>query len=94
MPTWKIGEYRFYFKAGEPLKKHEPAHIHIRGTPHGKIQFWLEKPDKKSQQEITIKKMQGRVSPEEINEIKKLVIKHKDLFLAEWNKRKAKIENR
>jgi hypothetical protein len=38
MPTWKIVGYRFYFHAGEPLKKHEPAHIHVRAEK-GKIQF-------------------------------------------------------
>lgn len=99
MPTWKISEYHFYFKAGEPLKKHEPAHIHVHGLPHGKIQFWLDmkmiqKPDKKTKQEITIKKIKGRVSKEEQSEIKKLVVKNKDLFLKAWNQRKAKVESK
>ena len=34
MPTWNFDIYQFYFKAGEPLKKHEPAHIHVRGEPN------------------------------------------------------------
>ena len=91
MPTWKISGYQFYFLSGEPLKKNKPAHIHVRGTKHGKIQFWLEKTDTKSKDEITVKKIKGRVSQEEQNEIKKLVIKNKDLFLEEWNKKKAKL---
>ena len=91
MPTWKISGYQFYFLSGEPLKKNKPAHIHVRGTKHGKIQFWLEKTDTKSKDEITVKKIKGRVSQEEQSEIKKLVIKNKDLFLEEWNKKKAKL---
>ena len=94
MPTWKIDGYHFYFKAGEPLKKHEPAHIHVRGLPHGKIQFWLEKSDKKVKQEITIKKIKGRISKEEQSEIKKLVVKNKELFLKVWNQRKAQMESK
>lgn len=93
MPTWKINNYHFYFKTGEPLKKHEPAHIHVRGARHGKIQFWLEKPDKKAKEEVTVKKIKGRVSDEEEKEIKKLVVKNKDLFLQEWNKRKVKVKS-
>ena len=93
MPTWKIDGYHFYFKAGEPLKKNEPAHIHVRGLPHGKIQFWLEKPNEKVKDEISIKKIQGLVAKEEQNEIEKIVKKNKDLFLKAWNKRKAKIIN-
>jgi hypothetical protein len=50
-------------------------------TARGEIQFWLQKPDKKTTEEISLKKIQGQVSPKEQSEIKKLVIKHKDLFL-------------
>ena len=89
MPTWKISGYQFYFHSGEPLKKHKPAHIHVRGTPHGKIQFWLEKTNEKSKDEIKIKKIKGQVTDEEQNEIEKIVKKNKDLFLREWNKRKT-----
>ncbi|CFW92962.1 conserved protein of unknown function (DUF4160 domain) [endosymbiont DhMRE of Dentiscutata heterogama] len=89
MPTWKISSYRFYFHSGEPLKKHKPAHIHVRGLPHGKIQFWLEKTDAKSKNEVKVKKIKGRVSEEEQNEVKKLVVKNKDLFLAKWKKYQA-----
>ncbi|CAI2193788.1 14926_t:CDS:2 [Funneliformis geosporum] len=41
--SWKIESYHFYFRVGEPLKENEPAHIHVRGAKHGKIQFWLER---------------------------------------------------
>ena len=90
MPTWKISGYQFYFHSGEPLKKHKPAHIHVRGAKHGKIHFWLEKPDQKAKEEITVKKIKGQVADEEQNEIKKLVIKNKDLFLQAWNKKRLK----
>jgi hypothetical protein len=83
MPTWKISGYQFYFKSGEPLKKHKPAHIHVRGTPRGKIQFWLEKTEEKSKDEVKVKKIKGQVSEEEQNEIEKIVKKNKDLFLKE-----------
>ena len=92
MPTWKISGYQFYFLAGEPLKKNKPAHIHVRGTKHGKIQFWLEKTGTKSRDEVKVKKIKGRVSEEEQNETEKIVKKNKDLFLTEWNKRKVEIE--
>ncbi|CAG8791266.1 1200_t:CDS:2, partial [Racocetra fulgida] len=52
----------------KPLKKHKPAHIHVRGTKYGKIQFWLEKTDAKSKDEVKVKKIKGRVSEEEQNE--------------------------
>lgn len=92
MPTWKIDGYHFYFKTGEPLKKNEPAHIHVRGTKYGKIQFWLEKTDTKSKDEIKVKKIKGRISEEEQNEIERIVKKNKELFLKEWNRRKAKVD--
>ena len=88
MPTWKFDGYHFYFRAGEPIKKHEPAHIHVRGAKHGKIQFWLEK----SKDEIKVKKIKGRISEEEQNEIERIIKKNKELFLTEWKKRKAKVE--
>ena len=88
MPTWKIDGYHFYFRTGEPLKKHEPAHIHVRGAKRGKIQFWLEKKDSKKKEDISIKKIKGQVSKEEKNEIEKIVKKQRSLFLKEWNKRK------
>jgi hypothetical protein len=73
MPTWKINGYHFYFRSGEPLKKHKPAHIHVRGAKSGKIQFWLEKTDTQDKNEIKVKKIKGRVSEKEQNEIKMLV---------------------
>lgn len=98
MPTWKIDGYHFYFKSGEPLKKNEPAHIHVRGAKHGKIQFWLERTDTKSKDErqslvgdqIKVKRIKGRVSDKEKNEIEVIVRKNKRLFLGEWNRRKVK----
>jgi hypothetical protein len=91
MPTWKIAGYHFYFHAGEPLKKHEPAHIHVR-TEKGKVQFWLEKTDTKSKDEIKIKKIKGNISDDEQSKIKKIIKENKDLFLKEWNKRKTKAD--
>ena len=93
MPTWKIAGYHFYFRSGEPLKKNEPAHVHIRGAKHGKIQFWLERTDTKSKDEIKIKKLKGQVSDKEKNEIEVIVRKNKRMFLEEWNRRKAKNSN-
>lgn len=96
MPTWKIEDYWFYFRAGEPLKKHEPAHIHVRGAKRGKIQFWLEKKDTKSKNEVEVKEIKGVVSKEEQNEIERLVKKNRNKFLKEWefiqrsNRRKEK----
>ena len=92
MPSWEIKGYFFYFKVNE-LVGNKPAHIHVE-TSQGEIHFWLEKPDNKTKAEITIKKIKGRVTEEEQNEIKKLVIKNKDLFLTEWNKKKAKAANK
>lgn len=92
MPTWKIDGYWCYFKVND-ITKDKPAHIHIE-TAHGEIEFWLEKPDKKTKQEITIKKIKGRVSKEEQSEIKKLVVKNRNLFLKAWSQRKAKVENK
>lgn len=91
MPTWKINGYQFYFKSGEPLKKNKPAHIHVRGLPNGKIQFWLEKTDTKSKDEIKVKKIKGQVSEKEQNDTERIVKENKELFLKEWNKRKAKV---
>lgn len=90
MPTWEVESYRFYFRVGEPLKKHESVHIHVRGTKRGKIQFWLEKKDTKEQEEVKIKQIKGQVSKEEQREIEKIVKKNRSKFLKEWNKRKAK----
>jgi len=91
MPTWKISGYQFYFKSGEPLKKHEPAHIHVRGAKNGKIQFWLEKTDTKSEDKIKVKKIKGQVSDEEKSEIERIIKKNKNLFLTEWNKIKSRV---
>ena len=86
MPTWKIAGYRFYFHVGEPLKKHEPAHIHVRAEK-GKIQFWLEKTDTKSKGEVKVKRIKGNISDDEQNKIEKIVKENKDLFITAWNKR-------
>ena len=87
---WEESGYQFYFKISEPLERNKPSHIHVRGAKHGKIQFWLERTDTKSKDEIKVKKIKGRVSKEEQNEIEKIIKKKKDLFLKEWNKRKVK----
>ena len=91
MPTWKIASYRFYFRAGEPLKKHEPAHIHVRAEK-GKIQFWLEPTDTKSQDEIKVKKIKGNISDDEQTKIKRIVKENRDLFITAWNKRKSLVK--
>ena len=91
MPTWKIGGYWCYFKTND-ITKNKPAHIHIE-TAHGEIEFWLEKTDTKSKDEVKIKKIKGQVSEPEQNETEKIAKKNKDLFLKEWNKRKAKLGN-
>jgi hypothetical protein len=88
MPTWKIGEYRFYFRAGEPLKKHEPAHVHVLASK-GKIQFWLEEKD----QEKQVKKIEGYVSPREKGKIRKIIEEKNEFFLKEWEKIKARTKN-
>jgi hypothetical protein len=91
MPTWKIAGYRFYFRVSEPLKKHEPAHIHAR-TEKGKIQFWLEPTDTKSQDEIKVKKIKGSISDDEQTKIKRIVKENKDLFITKWNERKSLVK--
>jgi len=87
MPSWEIKDYFFYFKVND-LTKNKPAHVHVE-TSRGEIQFWLEKPDQKTKDEITVKKIKGRISDKEKGEIEKLVVKNKDLFLQAWNKRKT-----
>jgi alpha-ketoglutarate-dependent taurine dioxygenase len=52
----------------------------------------LEKTDTKSKDEIKVKKIKGRISEEEQNEIERIVKKNKELFLKEWNRRKAKVD--
>lgn len=90
MPTWKIKGYWCYFKVNDIITKNKPAHIHIE-TSRGEIEFWLEKTDTKSKDEVKVKKIQGQVSDEEKNETEKIAKKNKDLFLKEWNQRKAKL---
>ncbi|RHZ35834.1 DUF4160 domain-containing protein [endosymbiont GvMRE of Glomus versiforme] len=92
MPTWKIKGYWCYFKVND-ITKNKPAHIHIE-TSRGEIEFWLEKTDTKSKDEVKIKKIQGQVSDEEKNETEKIAKKNKDLFLKEWNQRKTKMTNK
>jgi hypothetical protein len=90
MPTWKIKGYWCYFKVND-LTKGKPAHIHIE-TAHGEIEFWLEKTDTKSKDEIKVKKTKGLVFEKEQNETERIVKKNKELFLKEWNRRKVKVE--
>ena len=80
-----------YFKVNDLTKKNKPAHIHIE-TTRGEIEFWLEKTDTKSKDEIKVKKIKGQVSEKEQDKTEKIAKKNKDLFLKEWNKRKAKVE--
>ena len=90
MPTWKIDGYWCYFKVND-LTKNKPAHIHIE-TARGEIEFWLEKTDTKSKDKIKVKKIKGQVSEREQNETERIVKKNKELFLAEWKKRKAQTD--
>src|SRR5437588_484668 len=71
---------------GRELTKNKPAHIHIE-TSRGEIEFWLEKTDEKSKDEVKVKKIKGQVSEREQNETETIVKKNKDLFLKEWNRR-------
>jgi len=90
MPTWKIKGYWCYFKVND-LTQGKPAHIHIE-TARGEIEYWLEPIDTKSQDEIKVKKIKGHVSEQEQNETERIVEENQNLFLKEWNKRKAKLE--
>ena len=90
MPTWKIKGYWCYFKVND-LTKNKPAHIHIE-TSRGEIEFWLEKTDTKSKDEIKVKKIKGQVSDKEQNETERIVKENKETFLKEWNKRKALVK--
>jgi hypothetical protein len=56
----------------------------------GKIQFWLEKTDTKSKDEIKVKKIKGNVSDDEQTKLERIVKENKDLFITAWNKRKSK----
>lgn len=89
MPTWKIKGYWFYFKVND-LTKNKPAHIHVE-TARGEIEFWLEPTDTKSKDEIKVKKTKGQVSEKEQNDTERIVKENKEIFLKEWNKRKAKV---
>jgi len=94
MPSWKIKGYKFFFKAVEILEKHEPVHIHVK-TKKGVIEFWLEPPNTKIKDEISIKAEKGHVSKNEKSEIAKIVREQRDKFLDKWNaikKRKEQIE--
>jgi hypothetical protein len=90
MPTWKIKGYWCYFKSND-LTKNKPAHIHVE-TSRGEIQFWLEKTDTKSKDEIKVKKIKGNVSDDEKNKIEKIVKENKGLFVKKWNEQKAKVK--
>ena len=90
MPTWKIDGYWCYFKVND-ITKNKPVHIHIE-TARGEIEFWLEKTDTKSKDEVKVKKIKGQVSEKEQNETERIVKNNKDKFLKEWNKRKEKVK--
>jgi hypothetical protein len=90
MPTWKIKSYWCYFKTND-LNKNKPAHIHIE-TSRGEIQFWLEKTDTKSLDEIKVKKIKGKVSDSEKNEIERIIKEKQGFFLSEWEKIKQKFK--
>lgn len=90
MPTWKIKGYWCYFKSND-LTKNKPTHIHVE-TSRGEIQFWLEKTDTKSKDEIKVKKIKGNVSDDEKNKIEKIVKENKGLFVKKWNEQKAKVK--
>ena len=72
MPTvLRIGKYRFFFFSNEG---NEPMHIHVEsGDAYAK--FWIEP--------IQLAKSIG-YSVKELNEIKKIIIEHKDLFEEKW----------
>ena len=78
MPTWKIKGYYFYFKVID-LFSNKPVHVHVE-TSRDEIQFWLEKTDTKSQDKIKVKKIKGKVSDSEKNEIERIIKEKQEFF--------------
>jgi hypothetical protein len=67
-----VGRYRFFFFSNEGT---EPMHVHVEsGDEYAK--FWLEP--------VGLARSVG-YSASELNEIERLVVKHKDLIKEKWN---------
>jgi len=81
MPTWKIKGYWFYFKVVD-LFNNKPTHVHVE-VSRGEIQFWLEKTDKKSEDEIKVKKIKGNFSKDEQSKVERIIKDNLDFFLKE-----------
>jgi hypothetical protein len=73
MPTLLFeGSYRFYYYSHE---SNEPLHVHVDREMFS-VKFWLEP--------ISLSKNIG-FNAQELNKIFKIIVKHKELFLEEWN---------
>jgi hypothetical protein len=71
-PTvFRIKEYRFYFLSNEEKR----IHVHVE-CPEGIAKFWLEP--------IVSLAVYHRLDSVKLNEIEKIVEKHKDEIIKKW----------
>ena len=73
-PTvFRHGEYRFFFFSREESR----IHVHVLGT-NGEAKFWIEP--------IVSLAMNKGLSPRKLNELQKIVEKHREYIIKEWKK--------
>jgi len=71
-PTiFRFKEYRFYFLSNEEKR----IHVHVE-CPEGEAKFWIEP--------IVSLAVYHRLNDVKLNEIKRIVEKHKDEIIKEW----------
>lgn len=71
-PTvFRIKEYRFYFLSNEEKR----IHVHVE-SPDGVAKFWIEP--------IVSLAVYHRLNSVKLNEIEKIVEKHKDEIIKKW----------
>jgi len=77
-PTvFRIKDYRFYFLSNEE----ERMHVHIE-CAEGEAKFWVEP--------IVSLAIYYRLNSKRLNEIQKIVEKHKDEIIEEWKRHFSK----
>lgn len=77
-PTvFRFKTYRFFFFSREE----ERMHVHV-SCPEGEAKFWLEP--------IVALSQQYGLSPKTLNELQRIVEKHKDEIIRRWKKHFAR----
>lgn len=76
----RVKGYRFWFYAAD---LDEPPHVHV-GKGNSEAKYWIEP--------IAVARA-GRFREHELNEIKTILIAHKDQVLAAWQKEQKKRGN-